>query len=823
MKRSFTRRALRALGWLLAVLLLVCVVAGVGGYFYLRRSLAQTAGTVKAAGLRAALEVVRDADGVPHVFAASRADAYFGLGFVHAQDRLWQMELQRRAGRGRLSEIFGPRAIGGDRFLRTLGLYTAAESAWATLPPDAKETVNAYVAGVNAFLEGGTALPPEFTILGAKPERWSGPDVLAVVKMVALNLDSVHYSTELLREDLVRKVGAERAAQLLPAYPAGAAFIAGSGPDAEAHARLAALSEEAQSLFGLGGLNRGYLGSNSWVVDGSKSTTGKPFLANDPHLRSSAPSTWYLAHLSAGDLDVIGATIPGLPLVAIGRNRHIAWGITHLVADAQDLFAEQLDASGGAAIFQGRPEPLRLVEETIKVKGQPDVRHTVRLTRHGPLISDVLNQNEAAQAPPGQAPTQLPPMALRWSALEPTDNTVSAFLRMNAARNWGEFSQALAEHCAPAFNFVYADVEGNIGYRAAGLVPLRGEVGAAGQGAGESAAGGTPPGATAGAREWTGWIPFEELPQAFNPPRHFIVTANNRPAGPDYRHDLGQQWAQPYRADRITQMLGAKERLSPEDHAALQGDTVSLQARELLPLLRGLVTPRTPERQRALRLLEAWDGDARGDSAAAALYEAWLQRLPRAIAGDELGEAFAGRYEERPEAARFLADTLADPASPWCDDTRTPQPEGCAEAAGRALDEALAELSNTLGGEMERWRWDSLHLAVFAHQPFNNVKALRPFFSRTVGNGGDRSTVNVGAFVAGRSFEQYVAPSYRQLIDLSNPDGGRFTLAPGQSGHFLSSHYDDLLADWRALRYRPLRFERATVERGEVERLRLEP
>lgn len=811
MKKSFARRALRILGWLAAALLLVGVLAAVGGYIYLRRSLPQTQGTVKATGLRAPLEVLRDADGVPHILAAGKADAYFGLGFVHAQDRLWQMELQRRAGQGRLSELFGARAVGGDRFLRTLGLYAAAASAWETLPAEAKEVVNAYVAGVNAFLESGSALPPEFTMLGAKPERWNSVDVLVVIKVLALNLDSVHYSTELLHDDLVKKVGAARAAQLLPEYPAEAPSITQARRDADGHARLAALSEATQSLVGLGGLNVGDLGSNSWVVDGSKSTTGKPFLANDPHLRSSAPSPWYLAHLSAGDLDVIGATVPGLPMIVIGRNRYIAWGLTHLPADSQDLFPEQLDAAGRAALFRGRPEPMRLVEEMIKVKGQADVPYTVRVTRHGPLISDVLNLNEAAQpgAPP---PPQLPPLALRWTALEPADNTVSAFLRIDEARNWDEFTRALGEHCAPAFNFVYADVEGNIGYRAAGLLPARGEEGV-------PAADGT----AAGTREWDGWIPLEELPQAFNPPRHFIVTANNRPAGLEYRHHLGRQWAPPYRAERITQLLSAKERLSPEDHAAIQGDTVSLQARELLPLLRRLVTPRTPEQQRAMRLLEAWDGDARGDSAAAAIYEAWLQRLPRAVVGDELGEAFASRYEERPEVGRFLADTLVDPASPWCDDTTTPQTEGCAEVAERALSDALKGLSARMGGEMESWRWDRLHLAVFAHQPFNNVKALRPFFSRSVGNGGDRSTVNVGPFVSGGSFEQYVAPGFRQLIDLSNPDGGRFTLAPGQSGHFLSSHYDDLLEDWQALRYRPLRFERATIERAAAGRLRLEP
>lgn len=816
------RRALRLVGkvvkWGVIVVVLLVLFAAVGGYLYLRRSLPEVDGVVKVAGLSAPVEIIRDVNAVPHIYAANKADAYWGLGYVHAQDRLWQMEFQRRVARGRLSEVFGPATISSDRFLRTLGIYRAAQSAWERMPGDTRGLVEAYVAGVNAYIasHGGSYRQPELVLTGVTPEPWQGPDVLAWVKVVAFNLDSVSYTNELLRRDIVARVGEERARQLMPGYPPDGPVIEGTarggGGVGEGDERLAAAFAGLSELTGYSAVNGGGLGSNSWVVGGAKSTTGMPVLANDPHLGASVPSIWYLAHLSAGDFDVIGATIPGLPAVIIGRNRSVAWGMTHLVADTQDLVRERLDGSGSAYEFRGHAEPLQTVTETIKVKGRPDVQQVVRLTRHGPLISDAINTNDAAlPADMRTAPAPLEPLAFRWPALDPDDGTLDAFLRAGDAHDAAEFERALGSYVAPAMNFVYADTRGNIGYHAAGRLPVRGDDPAPAEG-------------WTGAGEWDGYIAFDELPRVSNPPDQIIVTANNRPVGDGYKHPLGNQWFPAYRARRIRDLLEAKGKVSPEDSAAMQGDTVSLQARELLPQLLALVTPRDDDERRAVELLKGWDDDARADSAAAAIYEAWSLQLPGALVADDLDAPLAARYQERFEyLSRFLANTFRQRDDPWCDDVRTPARETCGDVADRTLREALKDLKARLGADMSSWRWGQLHEAVFAHVPFHNVGPLRRFFSRSVPNGGDRSTVNVATFGSEPSFEQRVAPGYRQVIDLSSPEGGRFIQAVGQSGHFLSRNYDDYLLEWQAVRLLPMRMSRDAVERDKRATLRLEP
>lgn len=808
------RRVIKLLKWFVIGIVVLIVLAGGAGYFYLRQSLPQTEGLVKVTGLSDPLEIIRDVDAVPHVYAQNKLDAYFGLGYLHAQDRLWQMEMQRRSQQGRLSELFGPALIPQDHFLRTLGVYRTAQSAWNALPSETKVIINAYVAGINAFIgtHTGSQLPPECKLTGLAPEPWSGPDVLASIKMIAYNLDGISFSSETLANDLSERVGPERAQQLMPAYPEDGPAIVQAHHRNPAYGKLDAISRRVNESTGLGGTNAADLGSNSWVVDGTKSATGKPFLANDPHLALSVPSIWYLVHLSANDLDVIGATIPGLPMVIIGRNRFIAWGITHLLSDVQDLYREHLDSTGRMTEFQGRKEAMQLVTETIKVKGGPDTEKVIRITRHGPLISDVDDSSASASGgEPPAAPAE--PLALRWTALEPEDKTAESFLRISEAHNWDEFKQSLRNYVAPTLNFVYADAEGNIGYYAAGRIPIR-----------SSGDGSLPAEGWTGAGEWTGWVPFEELPHAYNPPEHFIVTANNRPMSADYSYFLGRQWAPVYRAQRITELLRAKEKISPDDHAAIQCDTVSLQARELLPLLLKLVTVQDESERRAIELLQGWDGDTRGDSAAAAIYESWLARLPRAIAGDELGPELISRYEERFDyVSRFLLAMAKDPNNPWWDDVMTPERESGGTILEINLRQALIDLKAGQGEKMESWRWDKIHTAIFPHRPFHRVGPLRRLFSRSAPHGGDRSTINFGPFGSSQPFEQLVGPGYRQLIDLSNSGRSQSVLATGESGHFLSPHYDDNIAAWQEGQYRLMRLDRATIERDRKTTLRLEP
>lgn len=801
-------------------------------------------GTIGVAGIGAPVEIVRDAGAVPHIFASTRLDAFYGLGYVHAQDRLWQMEFQRRIGFGRLSEIFGSAAIPQDRFLRTVGFGRAARSAWERLPADAREAIDAYVAGVNAFLKShhGSALPPEFSLLRFEPEPWTGPDVLVWSKMMAWDL-SANYAMELVRHDLVARVGRARMEELLPPYPPnGLSILGGVAPIEEARATTASVARDFRPAYtngakdprdsswaasfaaGLGAENplvrdllRGGaaaegLGSNNWVVDGTLTASGKPLLANDPHLGTQVPSLWYLAHLSAGDFDVIGGTLPGTPAVAIGRNRYIAWGETNLFADVQDLYRERLDPSGTSAEFRGAFEPMRFVTETIGVSGRPPVEVTVRITRHGPIVSDAINANNAeAAAGPRAAP--LEPLAFRWTALDEEDQTVTAFLRLNAAKNWTEFTAAIEHLAAPSQNFVYADTEGHIGYYAPGRVPIR----ARGDGS-------VPAEGWTGEMEWTGWIPFDELPHAYDPPSHVIVTANHRPVPADDPHFLSIEFHQPFRAQRITDLLAQRRPLTPDVFRDIQADTLSLHARSLLPLLLRRVRPTDTADRQAVDLLTRWNFDARGDRAEPAIFGAWFSRLGRSLVEDELGTAATGSWERRfTFVHRFVVNAIGGGESSWCDNVGTPKPETCDEAVTAALSDAVGDLRRRLGDDVRQWRWQDVHRAVFPHQGLDAVGLLRPLLSLSVPSGGDWSTVNAGATAVDRPFDQTEVPGYRQIVDLSPANDSRFLDAVGESGHFLSPHYDDFLDDWRAVRYRPMRMERAAIEQGALGRLVLEP
>ena len=793
-------------------------------------------GTIYLEGLSGPVEIVRDADAIPHIFASAKRDAIFGLGFVHAQDRLWQMEFQRRIGHGRLSEVFGAGTIPQDRFLRTVGFGRAARSAWERLPDDARRQIDAYVAGVNAFLATDPSLPPEFTLLRFKPAPWTGPDVMVWVKMMAWDL-SANYSHELLRRDLLARVGADRTAELMPPYPqngpsilnapAGDPSVApgeGTSGAVNRSATRAARPESwsgafARALDGhdavrqtlLGGRIEA-LGSNNWVVDGTLTATGRPLLANDPHLGTHIPSLWYLAHMSAGDFDVIGATLPGAPAMAIGRNRYIAWGETNVAADVEDLYRERIDPTGTLVEYRGALEPLRIIKETIEVSGGEAVEIDVRITRHGPLVSDAINANNAASTEEPK-PAVVEPLAFRWTALDESDDTVAAFLLLNEARNWDEFTAALRHFVVPSQNFVYADVEGHIGYYLPGHSPIR----ASGDGA-------SPAEGWTGEMEWTGWIPFDELPHVYDPPDHIIVTANHRPAPPAYPYHIALEYPDPYRAQRITDRLRDRARLTVDDFRDIQADTLSLHAKALVPLLVQHARPWSDADRQAVDLLNQWKFDAGAGSAAEPIFQAWFLRLAAALAGDELGPAILDDYRGRfSYTTRFVTNTLAAEDSAWCDDVTTPGRETCEQAITRALHEGVADLTETLGADLTRWRWDAVHRAVFPHQGLDSIRLLRPLLSRSIANVGDWSTVNVGTVLVDRPYTQEAVPGYRQIVDLSPANNSRFIDAVGQSGHFLSRHYDDFMTDWRDVRDRRMRMTRAEVDEGALGRLILTP
>ena len=575
----------------IAALLALVLAAGLGVYLWALTSLPKTSGTVTLAGLDGPVEVVRDAHGVPRIRARSQKDAYFALGYVHAQDRLWQMEFMRRAGAGRLSEVLGAKALRSDRFVRTLGLYRLAEANLSILSAEVRAAFEAYAAGVNAWLDtrSGT-LPPEFVLLRFEPERWRPADSLVWNRLMALRLWR-NWRTELVRPYLAEVLKSKGLApelldELWPEDPPGSPItLASATPDAPA--LLNAIRQALPDAL----LSDG--ASNGWILHGRLTETGKPILANDPHLRFGAPVLWYLARIEAPGLTVTGVTAPGVPLTVLGHNGRIAWGFTNAGGDVADVFTETVDPRDpGSYLTPDGPRPFVSRQEIIRIKGGETVTMTARETRHGPVISEVW---AAAARLSGRGRV----VALATPALGPPDRTVEALFAINRAQDWGEFRTAAANFHAPHQNLFFAAIDGDIGFISAGRIPRR----LAGDGR-------MPVSGADGVHDWQGFIPFEMLPQAHNPPSGRIVNANNRLADDDYPYLITRDWAEPFRAERIVEALEAKDVHTLADTERLQMDILSAGARRLLPQMLK-ATPTDSRSRKAVALLSAWNHEMR--------------------------------------------------------------------------------------------------------------------------------------------------------------------------------------------------------------------
>ena len=773
--------------------------AALGAYSYLRLSLPRVAGEIELASLEQPVEVLRDAHGIPHIFARSESDAQFALGFVHAQDRLWQLEMNRRIGAGRLAEILGAAALDTDRFLRTLGIRRVAAANVRHLDAESRKLLGAYAAGVNAFLATKPVLPPEFWILRVTPEPWSEVDSAAWAKMMAWDLGG-NWRNELLRLQLAPRLPTSAIEEFLPPYPGDARPAL---PDLRQF--YGVLEKEpvqvsaAESIVGA---------SNSWVVSGARSASGKPLLANDPHLALTAPNVWYFAHLNAPGLSAIGATLPGVPGIFIGRNERIAWAATNTGPDVQDLYLERLDAAGGYLGPDG-PRAFVALRETIKVKGADDEALTIRISRHGPVISDVMRTALEA-TPRGHA------LALAWTALAEDDSSLAALFKLARARDWSQFLDAARELQAPQQNLTYADVDGNIGFIAPGRIPVRKR---------ENRLQGLAPAPGWDARyDWAGFIPFNELPRAFNPVDNRIITANHKIVPPGYPHPITYEWEAPFRAQRIAQLLDALPKHDRASFARMQSDVVSLAARELLPRMVA-IQGRSTEAGDVLKWLAAWDGAMAAERAEPLIFAAWWRELARALYADELGAAFRGAWRER---AIFLENVLADRhgEARWCDDVRTPRVESCDEILGTSLERALADLRRRYGDDPGGWKWGAAHEARLRHRPFSRSGWLRRYFDIGVPSGGDSYTLNRGEMDFGDDGEPYAnrhASSLRAIYDLADPQASVFIHPGGQSGNPLSPHYRSFAALWARGEYVPMITDRAKLEAAGAQRLLLKP
>ena len=682
-------------------------------------------------GLSQPVELIRDENGIPHIFAADLADAYRALGYVHAQDRMFQMELNRRVGAGRLAELIGEAGLPVDRFMRTLGFYRLAEDAVASMGSEARAALEAYAEGVNGWLTDGAdrPLPPDLLALRVEPESWRPADSVVWGGLMALQLSN-NFRDEVLRARLSERLSPPQIADLWPADPPGQAATLSDLAALYRAAPFDALATALPDVFALASA------SNEWVVAGQHSTSGRPLLANDPHLGFAAPGLWYLARIVTPDETIAGATVPGVPLTILGHNARIAWGFTTTHADVQDLFIERLMPGDpdryltpdGSAAFATRVE-------AISVRGRDaPVRLVVRTTRHGPVVSDI---DPAMATAAGQGHV----LALAFTALLPDNQTSEATYWINRAKDWREFVTALEQFHAPMQNMAYADVDGTIGFYAAGRVPIR-----------RGGDGSRPVPGWTGAFDWDGIVPFAALPHAVNPARGRIVNANNRLVADDYPHLIAADWPAPHRANRIEALLGARQQHTPQSFAAIQQDIVSTAALELLATLLPMVRAEgtgpadaagtTASRRAVVERLAQWDGRMARDRPEPLIAMTWFRELGRHLFGDELG-ALAGDYGGlRPRVLRrMLTQQIA-----WCDSIATPTiDEACPAQAVAALDDALALLRDRLGDNVDGWRWGDLHEALFRHNLFGRVPVLKTLTDIKLATDGGPFTINRGS------------------------------------------------------------------------------
>ncbi len=807
-KTSRLRKRLRPLLWLLAALVVV-VLAAIIAYLFS----AQTAISGKRImrNLGDSVVISFDASDIPHIKANSSADALFALGYLHATERSWQLEMNRRIGSGRLSEILGKDTVPIDRFIRTLGIKRAAERQFDRYPAATKHLLQSYADGVNAGNASlGWALPIEYFLTGSKPGHWSPTDSVAWMLMMAYDLGG-NWQKELQRLELSQFLSTKQVWEVVPPHNQNEilsnldfakmyrdikVFNPETGPAEEKSKKLPATELAFLDLPG----GKDGIGSNNWALSGKLSTSGKPLLANDPHLGLSAPAIWYFAHLDAPGMNVIGASLPGIPGIVLGRTDKFAWSFTNTGPDVQDLYIEQIDTKN-PGMYRGPdgPQPFKVRQEIIEIKGTTPLTFLVKETRHGPVISDAYARAKRT------INTEQYALALRWTALDIENQSVVGLLELNQASSMDSFKQSLRKNYAPMQNVVMADVDGNIAYQAAGVAPKRtlhqGLYGVA------------PALGWDKQYDWTGYIPFEQLPASTNPEQGWLATANQKIIAANDPNPLTGDWDLPTRYDRIVDLIKSKNIHDLDSMKAMQADTLSLGATPLLDLFKSS-RPTHPLGIQAMEISQSFNGDMKADSAAALIFNAWADQLTRNLFS-RLSYLFTENYGARHFRLPLITQ-LQNPNSPWCDDPKTQAIESCLESSNNAYDKALDYLSKEYGNDPKTWVWGKAHTAVSEHRPLTKVPLLGSLFNIETPFAGDSFSINVGRLQLLRSsnpYETFQAPSLRTIYDLADLEQSLFIYQTGQSGWVQSKLYRNMTPLWAKNEYLPLQMKPANITR----------
>ncbi len=779
------------------------------------KSFPKTTGSLTIKGLYHPVSVYRDEKGVPHLIAENEHDAYLAMGFVHAQDRLWQMELYRRIGNGRLSEIFGSRTLEFDKLFRTIGFNRIAEGLLHSMHPDAKNVLEAYTVGVNDFIEmNNNKYPIEFDLLRIEPEPWTIENSVVISRLLAWELN-FSWWFDLEMGDLVDRFGEERCRELIPS--SGQIPTVVSNNSVRTSAMLKDFRNTAFACMNFLQESSPGVGSNSWVVSGSRSINGKPLLANDPHLMITNPSKWYQMSIQGGSLCIEGVTIPGLPAVVIGRNRAIAWGLTNVMADDADFFLEKIDSSKpNNYIVEKTSRPLTIYEEEIKIRDSVSVALTVYATHHGPIISDV---HASSNTELGEAEISLEKryaVSMDWCGLSTDSQELLAFYLINHANTWKEFREALKTFTVPGQNFTYADTAGNIGYQAAVRIPIRGFKNPW-----------LPAPGWESSNDWRGYVPFESLPNMINPPEGIIVTANNKIADERFPYYISNLLEPSSRSQRIRQLLSQKEKFSVNDFQSMQRDFYSPLAEELTARIlyaydSAAVTD--PFINEALIYFRNWDFRFSETDIVTTIYQSWLVHMLRNTFLDEMGEdAFRNYVFLTNVPLRVLPQLMHDSTSQWFDNINTPEKETRDDIIRQSLDSAIVELRDRFGDDMRTWTWGKLHTITMRHL-FGEVKPLDYVFNfgPYEYNGGNTAIMS-GEYSFNHPYRAVVAASMRQIADMSDPWQLYSVITSGESGQPFSAHYKDQVHTWLQSDYNRLTLDQMQIKHSGWELLHLEP
>ncbi|MEI7811658.1 MAG: penicillin acylase family protein [Ignavibacteria bacterium] len=792
-------------GWLrniIAVfitLLVVCSAAVFIFYQSLSKSVAEYNGALKVAGLSSEVLIYRDGYAIPYIYASTDQDAAFALGYCHAQERLFQMDLSRRVAEGRLSEVFGSVTLPYDEMFKTIGIDRTVKRDYNRISQEVKSMLEAYSAGVNAYIkEAKGKYSVEFDALGYDPYQWKPEHSLMIGKLMAWELN-ISWWTDVAFTHLVQKLGEEKARDILPGFPENAPAII---PSSVRNNPLVPLSfmETDKAFRSFMGFTGTHIGSNNWVVNGKKSEGGKPIIANDPHLALQSPGRWYAAVIRGRTWRAEGVTLPGVPGIVIGKNESISWVMTNAMLDNADFYMEQLDSAGRKYKFNGGWMNIKSTRYFITVKDSERVEINVKETHRGPIISNIHPYKKLFPSDNRQKDN----LSMRWTASEFT-NEPGAILQINRAHSWDEFKAGLKNYSVPAQNFVYADSKGNIGYYCAGRLPIRSVNSSTFVFDG-----------TTDAADWKGYVPFEQMPSLYNPADNFIASANNKTVK-DFPYHLSNLWEPPSRIERITELLTAKEKYTITDFMHYQNDFVSPHARELTPYITEAfknIKITDNNLKVALELFNNWDYNMSEFSQVPSIEEVFFQFLLRNTFIDEMGESLFNEYVFMANVPyRSIMKMLKENKSQWFDDTKTKQIETRDDIIRRSLSDALSYLERTRGNDAFNWQWGNLHTVTMKHIFHGRYGFVDNFMD--IGpypTGGSGTTLFNTEYAFYKPYEVTLGPSMRYLYDFANPDEFYLILNSGQSGNVFSVHYKDMTEMWLTGKYIKINTNEKTVK-----------